>query len=173
MSSLVSFPTNLTQFSHSLLKSIVPRGTSSGFTRCFWTLPPKRVVPPLKPPISLDATVSEFQRFLSRIAAHKEMRTLRANRSVSQDIVQFKPLRVVPWWPLRSGLTYGAVHQIEEFYRRRLLLLYLILLYLILLYLIVLYLIVLYLIVLYLIVLYLIVLYLILLYLILLYLIVL
>eukprot|EP00731_Ephydatia_muelleri_P011936 Em0006g830a len=54
-----------------LLRSIVPRGTSSGFTRCFWTLPPKRVVPPLKPPISLDATVSEFQRFLSRIAAHK------------------------------------------------------------------------------------------------------
>ncbi|KAL5467513.1 hypothetical protein EMCRGX_G031754 [Ephydatia muelleri] len=84
-----------------LLRSIVPRGTSSGFTRCFWTLPPKRVVPPLKPPISLDATVSEFQRFLSRIAAHKEMRTLRANRSVSQDIVQFKPLRGVPWWPLR------------------------------------------------------------------------
>ena len=27
--------------------------------------------PPLKPPISLDATMSEFQRFLSRIAAHK------------------------------------------------------------------------------------------------------
>ena len=32
---------------------------------------PERVVPPLKPPISLDATMSEFQRFLSRIAAHK------------------------------------------------------------------------------------------------------
>ncbi|KAL5517671.1 hypothetical protein EMCRGX_G003259 [Ephydatia muelleri] len=93
--------TNLTQFSHSPVEVHRPRGTSSGFTRCFWTLPPKRVVPPLKPPISLDATVSEFQRFLSRIAAHKEMRTLRANRSVSQDIVQFKPLRVVPWWPLR------------------------------------------------------------------------
>ena len=32
---------------------------------------PERIVPPLKPPISLDATMSEFQRFLSRIAAHK------------------------------------------------------------------------------------------------------
>ena len=32
---------------------------------------PERIVPPLKPPISLDATISEFQRFLSRISTHK------------------------------------------------------------------------------------------------------
>jgi hypothetical protein len=32
---------------------------------------PERAVPPLRPPISLDATISEFQRFLSRIATHK------------------------------------------------------------------------------------------------------
>ena len=32
---------------------------------------PERIVPPLKPPVSLDATISEFQRFLSRISTHK------------------------------------------------------------------------------------------------------
>jgi hypothetical protein len=35
---------------------------------------PERIVPPLRPPISLDATISEFQRFLSRIATHKTLR---------------------------------------------------------------------------------------------------
>ncbi len=32
---------------------------------------PERIVPPLKPPVSLDATMSEFQRFLARLAVHK------------------------------------------------------------------------------------------------------
>ena len=32
---------------------------------------PERIVPPLRPPISLDATISEFQRFLSRVASHR------------------------------------------------------------------------------------------------------
>jgi hypothetical protein len=36
---------------------------------------PERIVPPLKPPISLDATISEFQRFLSRISTHKVLRS--------------------------------------------------------------------------------------------------
>lgn len=35
---------------------------------------PERIVPPLKPPISLDATMSEFQRFLTRMSAHKVLR---------------------------------------------------------------------------------------------------
>ena len=35
---------------------------------------PERIIPPLKPPVSLDATMSEFQRFLSRIAAHRILR---------------------------------------------------------------------------------------------------
>ncbi|KAL5499956.1 hypothetical protein EMCRGX_G011432 [Ephydatia muelleri] len=46
--------------------------------------------------------MANFGGFLCECAwPGKKMRTLRANRSVSQDIVQFKPLRVVPWWPLR------------------------------------------------------------------------
>ena len=36
---------------------------------------PERIVPPLRPPISLDATISEFQRFLSRLSAHKLLST--------------------------------------------------------------------------------------------------
>ena len=36
---------------------------------------PDRIVPPLRPPISLDATISEFQRFLSRLSAHKVLST--------------------------------------------------------------------------------------------------
>ena len=35
---------------------------------------PERIVPSLKPPISLDATMSEFQRFLTRVSAHKVLR---------------------------------------------------------------------------------------------------
>lgn len=35
---------------------------------------PERIVPPLKPPISLDATMSEFQRFLARVSVHKVLR---------------------------------------------------------------------------------------------------
>uniref|UniRef100_A0A1X7VC02 PX domain-containing protein n=1 Tax=Amphimedon queenslandica TaxID=400682 RepID=A0A1X7VC02_AMPQE len=36
---------------------------------------PERAVPPLRTTISLDATVSEYQRFLSRLVAHKTLRT--------------------------------------------------------------------------------------------------
>lgn len=36
---------------------------------------PERIVPPLRPPISLDATISEFQRFLSRVSTHKVLST--------------------------------------------------------------------------------------------------
>ncbi|XP_064396977.1 uncharacterized protein LOC135343878 isoform X2 [Halichondria panicea] len=35
---------------------------------------PERIVPPLQPPISLDATMSEFQRFLTRVSAHRSLR---------------------------------------------------------------------------------------------------
>lgn len=34
---------------------------------------PECIVPPLRPPISLDATISEFQRFLCRVSAHKTL----------------------------------------------------------------------------------------------------
>lgn len=71
---------------------------------------PERIVPPLKPPISLDATMLEFQRFLSRIAAHKtlckhhlfiaflsgtseEMKSIKAKHSPYRrgEQVQYKP----------------------------------------------------------------------------------
>ncbi|KAL5508977.1 hypothetical protein EMCRGX_G004249, partial [Ephydatia muelleri] len=100
--------TNLSQFGQSPIEVHRSQGDIQWLYEVLLDTSPERAVPPLKPPISLDATVSEFQRFLSRIAAHKvlkrhhmfvvflsgtaeEMRTLRAKHRVSQDMVQFKP----------------------------------------------------------------------------------
>ena len=72
----LSLQTNLPTFPAPLYGSSTgPRGISSGCT-----LPSRRrvlscIVPSLHPPILLDATISEFQRFLSRVSSHKALST--------------------------------------------------------------------------------------------------
>eukprot|EP00731_Ephydatia_muelleri_P036977 Em0368g5a len=67
----VVLQTNLTQFSHSPVEVHRSQGDIQALRGASGHCPPRGWWPPLKPPISLDAIVSEFQRFLSRIAAHK------------------------------------------------------------------------------------------------------
>ena len=58
------------QFSQTLVEVHRSQGDFQWLYDALQEACPERVVPPLRPPISLDATMSEFQRFLSRIASH-------------------------------------------------------------------------------------------------------
>jgi len=66
--------TNMSQFTQSPVEVHRSQGDFQWLYDALQEACPERIVPPLKPPISLDATMSEFQRFLSRIAAHKTLR---------------------------------------------------------------------------------------------------
>lgn len=67
----LSLQTNLSQFPAATLEVNRSQSDFQWLYDALQDACPERIVPPLKPPISLDATISEFQRFLSRIASHK------------------------------------------------------------------------------------------------------
>ena len=66
--------TNLPTFSQSITEVYRSQGDFQWLYEALQEACPERIIPPLKPPISLDATMSEFQRFLSRISTHKILR---------------------------------------------------------------------------------------------------
>ena len=67
--------TNLSSFPASCVEVHRSQGDFQWLYSALQGACPERIVPPLRPPISLDATISEFQRFLSRVAAHKILST--------------------------------------------------------------------------------------------------
>ena len=98
--SLSPLQTNLPLFSQSITEVYRSQGDFQWLYEALQEACPERIIPPLKPPISLDATMSEFQRFLSRISTHKILRKqhhfivfLTGTAEVSKVVVQnYKPL---------------------------------------------------------------------------------
>ena len=66
--------TNMSAFSQPITEVYRSQGDFQWLYEALQEACPERIIPPLKPPISLDATMSEFQRFLSRISTHKTLR---------------------------------------------------------------------------------------------------
>ena len=65
--------TNLSTFPASSMEVYRSQGDFQWLYSALQEVCPERIVPPLRPPISLDATISEFQRFLSRVSTHKTL----------------------------------------------------------------------------------------------------
>ena len=72
--SLSPLQTHLPLFSQSITEVYRSQGDFQWLYEALQEACPERIIPPLKPPISLDATMSEFQRFLLRISTHKILR---------------------------------------------------------------------------------------------------